>query len=166
LRSSKAKNCQRKRSCIVRLPLEKEKSEGYKIINSMTRVAAFLISFFVVYAGAAQAVCLHNDRKGHPFEARGGDQHATSHDSGSHDHSDGDVHCPDLRFQSGAISGTSLGASFPFAGNLRVPKSLGTIWHSEVTAADLWLRSVFWRALSLHPSIGLSRHILLSVLLI
>lgn len=132
----------------------------------MTRVVSVLICFFLLYAGAVQAACPHNDHKDRPFETRGGAQHATSHDSGSHDHSDGDVHCPDLRFQSGPISGISLAASFPFAGNLRVPKSLGAIWHSEVTAADLWLRSVFWRALSLPSSIGLSRHILLSVLLI
>lgn len=130
----------------------------------MTRVVSVLICFFLLYAGAAQAACLHNDRKGHRFETRGGDQHGTSRDSGSHDHSDADVHCPDLRFQSGPISGASLAASLPFAGNLRVLKSLGTIWQSEITATDLWLRSLFWRALSLHPSIGLSRHILLSVL--
>lgn len=130
----------------------------------MTRAVAALISFFLLYAGAAQAACPHNDHNDYPFEARDGDQHATSDDSGSHDHSGADVHCLDFRFQSRPIAGTSLDASFPFAGNLRVPKSLGTIWQSGITVADLWLRTLFWRALSLHPSIGLSRHIFLSVL--
>jgi hypothetical protein len=129
----------------------------------MTRVAAFLISFFLVYAGAAQAACPRNDHNHHEFSVSVGD-HVTSQDSGSHDHSDADVHCSDLSFQSAVASGASLAASLPFAGNLRVLKSLGTIWQSEITATDLWLRSLFWRALSLHPSIGLSRHILLSVL--
>jgi hypothetical protein len=129
----------------------------------MTRAVSVFICFFLLYAAAAQAACLYNDHKDHEFPGGNGG-HATSQDSGSHDHSDADVHCFHLSFQSAVPSRASLAASLPFAGNLRVLKSLGTIWQAETTAADLWLRSLFWRALSLQPSIGVSRHIFLSVL--
>ena len=135
----------------------------------MKRLTAILLSFVLLYAGAAHALaaCLDGlDHAGHTRTALA-ETHThqgISHDSGTHDHSAPEIHCADLRFKSVRAVEISSASRLPFAGNKRPPSFVVQDPAPGNLAKDLWLRTVFWWAFGLYPSQFQSRHLALSVL--
>ena len=135
----------------------------------MKRLTAILLSFVLLYAGAAHllAACLDGlDPAGHAHVAtdEGHPHHGISHDTASHDHSAPEIHCPDLRFKSVRAVEISSTPRLPFAGNIRLPNFVVQSPAPGNLANDLWLRTVFWWTSGLYPSQLQSRYLALSVL--
>ena len=135
----------------------------------MKRLSAVLLSFVLLYAGAAHALaaCLDGlEHAGHGPKAmdESHPHHGTSHDSGTHEHSGPGIHCADLRFKSGPAVEISSASRLPFAGNIRLPSFAVQDPASGNLANDLWLRTVFWWTSGLYPSKFQSLHLILSVL--
>jgi hypothetical protein len=133
----------------------------------MRKITAILFSFFLVYAGAAEALkgCLiHADHSDHHFEGH----HADSGISVTHDHSRSPswpiIHCttieqrlgPGLHVASAKLSRldqiTSIHASF-----LQEPAS-------PVSRNNLWREALFKIILTFSLPNSLSRHLFLSIL--
>jgi hypothetical protein len=135
----------------------------------MKRLTAILLSFVLLYAGAAHALaaCLDGlDHAGHARTAlaESHTHQGISHGSGTHDHSAPEIHCADLRFKSVRAVEISPASRLPFAGNKRLPSFVVQDPAPGNLAHDLWLRTVFWRTLGPYPSRFQSRHLVLSVL--
>jgi hypothetical protein len=135
----------------------------------MKRLNAVLLSFVLLYAGAAHALaaCLDGlDHAGHTRTAlaESHTHQGISHDSGTHEHSAPEIHCADLRFKSSPAVKISLASRLPFAGNKRLPSFAVQDPASGNLANDLWLRTVFWWTSGLYPSKFQSLHLVLSVL--
>ena len=135
----------------------------------MKRLNAVLLSFVLLYAGAAHALaaCLDSlEHAGHGPKAmdESHPHHGKSHDSGTHEHSGPEIHCADLWFKSGPAVEISSASRLPFAGNIRLPSFAVQDPASGNLANDLWLRTVFWWTSGLYPSKFQSLHLVLSVL--
>ena len=135
----------------------------------MKRLTAILLSFVLLYAGAAHALaaCLDGlDNAGHThvFMDETQPHHEIQPDNESHDHSAPEIHCADLRFKSVRAVEISSASRLPFAGNKRPPSFVVQDPAPGNLAKDLWLRTVFWWAFGLYPSQFQSRHLALSVL--
>jgi len=135
----------------------------------MKRLTGIILSFVLLYAGAAHALaaCLDGlDHADHdPMAIEKSDSHrGRSHDTGSHDHSVPEIHCADLRFKSGPAVKISSASRLPFAGNISLPSFVLQDPASGNLANDLWLRTVFWWTSGLYPSKFQSLHLALSVL--
>ena len=135
----------------------------------MKRLNAVLLSFVLLYAGAAHALaaCLDGlEHAGHgPIATDQSHPHqGISHDSGTHDHSAPEIHCADLRFKSVRAVEISSASRLPFAGNKRLPSFVVQDQSSGNLANDLWLRTVFWWTSGLYPAKFQSLHLVLSVL--
>jgi hypothetical protein len=133
----------------------------------MGRLAASLVCFFLVYAGAAQALgaCLiHDGHSDHQFEGH----HFDSGISAAHDHSQSPswpiIHCPTaeqrlgpaLQVASAKLSRldqvTSAYASF-------LPEPASPVFRN-----GLWLEALFKRILTFSLPNDLARHLFLSIL--
>jgi hypothetical protein len=133
----------------------------------MRRLAASLVCFFLVYAGAAQALgaCLsHDGHSDHHFDGH----HFDSGISATHDHSQSPswpiIHCPTaeqrlgpaLQVASAKLSRldqvTSVHASF-------LPEPA-----SPVSRNSVWLEALFKRILAFSLPNDLARHLFLSIL--
>ena len=133
----------------------------------MRRLAASLICFFLVYAGAAQALgaCLsHDDHSDHHFEGH----HFDSGISGTHDHSRSPsrpiIHCPTPEQRLGpALQVASFGLSrFDLVTSVHasfVPEPA-----LPASRNSLWLEALFKRILAFFLPNDLARHLFLSIL--
>ncbi|MGH7846417.1 MAG: hypothetical protein ACREQW_14770 [Candidatus Binatia bacterium] len=137
----------------------------------MRQLTAIVLAFLLLYAGAAHVLAACLDGKEHPGHAskalaESHAHHGMSQQPGSHDHAVAELHCPDLRFKSGPVSGISFAPHLSAAGKLRLPQSFAASWETTHATRNLWLRAVFWWSSGFHRFITPSRHIFLSVLLI
>jgi hypothetical protein len=133
----------------------------------MRQIAAILLSVFLVYAGAAEALkaCLsHDDHSDHQFEGH----HFDSGISATHDHSRSPswpiIHCPTaeqrlgpaLQVASAKLSRldqvTSVHGSF-------LPEPASPVFRNSV-----WLEALFKRILAFSLPNDLARHLFLSIL--
>jgi hypothetical protein len=132
----------------------------------MRRFTVILFSFFLLYAGAAQALgpCLDDDgHHDHPFKGH----HSDSHGSLNHDHSADPswpvIHCP-LEEK----LGPAIQVAPPKLGHLDKVTSLHAPFLPEKASStfknSLWLEALFKRILTFSLPDDLARHLFLSVL--
>jgi hypothetical protein len=133
----------------------------------MRRLAASLICFFLVYAGAAQALgaCLsHNDHSDHHFEGH----HSDSGISATHDHFQSPswpiIHCPTAEQR----LGPALQVASPNLNRWDQVTSIHASFLPEPTSPvfrnGLWLEALFKRILTFSLPNDLARHLFLSIL--
>ena len=149
--------------------LKNTSANGRSYVFAMKRFTAALLSFVLLYAGAAHALaaCLEGlDHAGHAHTAtdESHSHHGISHDSGTHHHAVPEIHCPDFRFKSGPVVEIPSILRLPFAGNVRLSSFVAHDPASGNLASDLWLRTVFWWTSGLYPVKFQSLHLPLSVL--
>jgi hypothetical protein len=133
----------------------------------MRRLATSVVCFFLVYAGAAQALnaCLsHDGHSDHHFEGN----HSDSGISATHDHSPSSsspiIHCPTAEQR----LGPALLVGSPNLNRLDLVTSVHGSFFSElgspVSRNSLWLEALFKRVLAFSLPNDLARHLFLSIL--
>jgi hypothetical protein len=132
----------------------------------MKRFTVILFSFFLLYAGAVQALrpCLGDDRHhDHPI----GHDHSDSHASVNHDHSTDPswpvIHCPLAEKVGPAIQVASAKLNHSDKVTL-VHASVLSPTASFAFRNSLWLEALFKRIFTFSLPHDLARHLLLSVL--
>lgn len=140
------------------------RAEGKTTIIAMRRLAASLVCFFLVYAGAAQALgaCLsHDDHSDHHFEGH----HFESEISVTHDHPQNPiVHCTTVEQRLGPALQV---ASFNFNRFDQI-RSVHAFFFPEtgfsVSSNNPWLEALFKKILAFSLPNDLARHLFLSIL--
>jgi hypothetical protein len=134
---------------------------------AMTRLAAILFCFFLVYAGAAEAFkgCLghdvHSDQHldGHPYD---------SANSVTHDHSSRPswpaIHCPTSEQRLGPALQVASTNLYRFDRVASFHSSFILEPGSPVSKNSLWLEALFKKILALSLPKDLARHLFLSIL--
>jgi len=133
----------------------------------MRAIAAILFSFFLVYAGATEALegCLsHDGDSDHHFEGH----HSDSGISASHDHSQSPswpiIHCPSSEQRLGPALQVSSANLNRFDRVTSVHVSFVTEPASSAFRNSLWREALFKRTLAFSLPNDLARHLFLSVL--
>jgi hypothetical protein len=133
----------------------------------MKRLAASLLVFFLVYAGAAEALkgCLsHDGHSDHHFE----DHHFDSGISATHDHSRSSsspiIHCPTAEQR----LGPALQVASPNLNRFDLVTSAHASFVPEPASPafrnSLWREALFKRILTFSLTNDLARHLFLSIL--
>jgi hypothetical protein len=133
----------------------------------MRRLAASLVCFFLVYAGAAQALgaCLsHDGHSDHQFEGH----HFDSGISATHNHSRSSswpiIHCPTAEQR----LGPALQVASPNLNRFDLVTSIHASFLRETASPvfrnGLWLEALFKRILTFSLPNDLARHLFLSIL--
>jgi hypothetical protein len=133
----------------------------------MRRLAASLVCFFLVYAGAAQALgaCLsHDGHSDHQFEGH----HFDSGISATHNHSRSSsspiIHCPTAEQR----LGPALQVASPNLNRFDLVTSIHAFFLPETASPlfrnGLWLEALFKRILTFSLPNDLARHLFLSIL--
>jgi hypothetical protein len=133
----------------------------------MRRLAANLVCFFIIYAGAAHALgaCLgHDDHADHEIEGH----HSDSGISATHDHSQSPswpiIHCPTPEQRLGPALQVTSPNLYRFDLVTSVHPSLLPGSASPVSRNSLWLEALFKRILAFSLPNDLARHLFLSIL--
>jgi hypothetical protein len=141
------------------------KKEGREIYP-MRKITAIVFSFFLVYAGAAEALigCLsHEDHSDHHFEGH----HSDSGISAAYDHSRNSawpiIHCPTAEERLGPALHVASANLNRFDQITSVHASF--LWEpaSPASRNSLWQEALFKRILTFSLPNDLSRHLFLSV---
>lgn len=130
----------------------------------MRRLTASLICFFLVYAGAVQALgaCLsHDNHSDHHLEAH----HSDSGVSVTYDHSSWPIiHCPTAEQQLGPALQVASANLYRFDRVASVHASVVPETGFSVSRNNLWLEALFKRILGFSLPNDLARHLFLSIL--
>jgi hypothetical protein len=133
----------------------------------MRRLAASLVCFFLVYAGAAVALgaCLsHDGHSEHQFEGH----HFDSGISATHDHSrrpsSSIIHCPTAEQRLGPALQVASANLNRFDQITSVHASFLREQASPVFRNSVWLEALFKRILAFSLPNDLARHLFLSIL--
>jgi hypothetical protein len=147
--------------------LKKRSANGKKSFVVVRRITATLFSFFLVYAGAAEALkgCLGLDgHSDHHFEGH----HFDSGISAAHDHSRSPawpiIHCPTVEQRLGPTLQVASPNFNRFDLVTSVHASLLPELASPVSRNSLWLEALFKRILAFSLPNDLARHLFLSIL--